>query len=91
VNDPTPGSCDHAITPAQGSARRLDGTPADLARPSHYPAEAVCARCGRPVRCERWFRAGWRHVERFTDPNPGKGEQVTETAIRPDAGTDLVP
>jgi len=56
----------HDITPVKGSARQPDGTPADLTRPMDYPAEALCLECGQPVRCERWFRAGWRHIERFT-------------------------
>ena len=46
-------STGHDITPVKGSARQLDGTPADLTRPSHYPIEALCLECGRPIRCER--------------------------------------
>jgi hypothetical protein len=59
----------HEIIPEPGTARRIrDGEPARLTRPSDYPIEAVCKTCGRPVRCERWLLAGWRHIERFTDP-----------------------
>jgi hypothetical protein len=57
---------DHDPAPLPGSCRQLDGSEPDLSRPSHYPVEAVCLICGQPVRCERWFRAPWRHVERFT-------------------------
>ena len=57
---------DHDITPVKGSARQPDGQPADLTRPLDYPAEALCLECGQPVRCERWFLAGWHHIERFT-------------------------
>ncbi len=58
----------HDITPLEGSARRLDGQPADLTRPTHYPVEAICAECGQPVRCERWFLSEWRHIDRFSIP-----------------------
>jgi hypothetical protein len=57
---------DHDPAPLPGSCRQLDGSEADLTRPSHYPVEALCATCGQPIRCERWFRAPWRHVARFT-------------------------
>lgn len=60
----------HEITPARGSARQLDGTPADLTRPSHYPVEALCLVCGQPIRCERWFLSGWEHIECFSNPRP---------------------
>ncbi len=56
----------HPITPVMGSARRLDGTTADLMDPRDYPVEAVCLECGHPVRSEWMFLAGWSHVERFT-------------------------
>jgi hypothetical protein len=56
----------HAITPLRGSARQLDGTPADLNRPVHYPVEAICLECGQPIRCERYFLAPWAHIARFT-------------------------
>jgi hypothetical protein len=60
---------DHEITPLAGSARRVrDGTPADLTRPTDYPAEALCLECGQPVRIERFYFGEWRHIERFTDP-----------------------
>jgi hypothetical protein len=61
-------STSHDITPVKGSARQLDGTPADLTRPSHYPVEGLCMVCGQPIRCEKWFRGGWAHVERFSNP-----------------------
>ena len=61
-------SASHAITPVKGSARQLDGTPADLTSPLDYPAEAVCLVCGQPVRIERYFLGDWVHIERFTDP-----------------------
>ena len=61
-------TCNHAITPLAGSARRLDGTPADLTRPLDYPVEAICAECGQPVRCERWLRGDWHHIQRFSNP-----------------------
>jgi len=64
---PAPGErADHEVTPVAGSARLLDGTPADLTRPPHYPCEAVCTECGGPVRCDRWFRASFYHIARFT-------------------------
>lgn len=59
----------HDITPVAGSARRLDGSPADLTRPLDYPVVAVCRECGQPVRCERWLLAGWRHIDRFSNPS----------------------
>ena len=37
-------STSHEITPVAGSARQLDGTPADLARPMDYPVEAALPR-----------------------------------------------
>ena len=52
----------HHITPVIGSARQLDGTPADLTRPLDYPVEAVCLECGQPIRCERWFLCEWVHL-----------------------------
>ena len=60
----------HDITPVRGSARQLDGTPADLTRPMDYPWDALYLVCGRPVRVERWFLGPWRHLERLTIP-PG--------------------
>jgi hypothetical protein len=62
----------HGIIPVKGSARQLDGTRADLTRPSHYPVEAVCLECGQPIRCERWFLGGWEHIKRFSNPEDGK-------------------
>ena len=59
---------DHAITPVPGSARQLDGQPASLLNPAHYPVEALCIECGRPIRVERYYLADWRHIERFTTP-----------------------
>jgi hypothetical protein len=58
----------HDITPVKGSARQLDGTPADLTRPMSYPCEALSLECGQPIQCERWFLGPWRHLERFSDP-----------------------
>jgi hypothetical protein len=58
----------HDITPVKGSARRLDGTPADRCKPLDYPVEAVCSECGQPVRCERWLRGDWHHIQRFSNP-----------------------
>jgi hypothetical protein len=58
----------HDITPVRGSARQLDGTPADLTRPMSYPVEALCLECGQPIRCERWFLCSWVHIERFSNP-----------------------
>jgi hypothetical protein len=58
----------HEIIPEPGTARRLrDGQPADLTRPSHYPVEAICTVCSQPIRCERWLRAEWRHIETDND------------------------
>ncbi len=57
---------EHVITPVRGSARQPDGTPADLTKPMDYPVEALCAVCGGPVRCERWFLGEWVHIEGFT-------------------------
>lgn len=59
---------DHEIVPVRGSARQLDGTPADLLAPMDYPCEALCMECGRPVRCERWLMADWYHIAAFTLP-----------------------
>jgi hypothetical protein len=59
----------HAITPLLGSARRLGGAHANLLDSRHYPVEALCLECGRPVRCERYIAIGdddWIHIERFT-------------------------
>jgi hypothetical protein len=58
----------HDITPVAGSARQLDGTPADLLRVTDYPVEALCLQCGQPVRCERYFLAGWAHIASFSNP-----------------------
>jgi len=57
----------HAITPLAGPPRQLDGTPADLLNPCDYPCEAICAECGQPVRCERWLRGDWHHIQRFSN------------------------
>ena len=62
---------EHAITPVRGSARQLDGTPADLLNPADYPVEAICLECGQPVRCAQYFHLGtacpdWIHIEQFT-------------------------
>ncbi len=64
----SPPARDHDITPVAGSARQLDGTPANLTRPLDFPVEAVCRECGRPIRVERYYLAEWRHIERFTTP-----------------------
>jgi hypothetical protein len=56
----------HAITPVRGSARRVDGTPADLMNPRDYPVEALCLECGGPIRTEQFYSPGWDHIERFT-------------------------
>lgn len=61
-------STSHDITPVAGSARQLDGTPADLTRPLDYPCEAMCLECGGPIRCERWFTGEWYHLEHFSNP-----------------------
>jgi hypothetical protein len=45
-----------------------DGQAASLLNPAHYPVEALCLECGQPVRCERYYLAEWRHIERFTIP-----------------------
>ena len=59
----------HEIIPEPGTARRVrDGQPAQLTRPSDYPATAVCKTCGQPVRCERWLLAGWRHLDPEEEP-----------------------
>jgi hypothetical protein len=60
----------HEITPVAGSARQLDGTPADLTRPSHYPVEGLCLECGQPIRCERFYLSEWRHIA----PAPAAGK-----------------
>ncbi len=56
----------HDITPVAGSVRRLDGSPADLGDATHYPVEAVCGECARPIRSDRFFRRTWYHVAAFT-------------------------
>ena len=66
-------STSHEITPVAGSARQLDGTPADLSRPMDYPVEAVCLVCGQPIRCERYFLSEWVHLERFSNPEGSYG------------------
>lgn len=58
----------HAITPVRGSARRLDGLPANLMDPLDYPVEAICLECGKPIRTERFYSATWTHLESFTIP-----------------------
>ena len=65
-------STSHDIAPVKGSARQLDGTPADLTRPLDYPCEAMCLECGQPIRCERWFLGGRVHIERFSNPGSKK-------------------
>jgi hypothetical protein len=62
-------STSHDITPLAGSACQLDGTLADLTRPTDYPIEALCLVCGQPIRCERWFLGRWEHIARFSDPS----------------------
>ena len=59
---------DHDITPVRGSARGLDGSPADLLKPSDYPIEAICLECGQPIRAERYYLSEWVHILRFTNP-----------------------
>jgi hypothetical protein len=66
---------DHEILPVPGSARQLDGAPADLLAPMDYPMEALCLACGRPVRCERWLMCEWRHIDAFTLAAPTAGGQ----------------
>ena len=61
----------HDITPVKGSARRLDGTPADLLNPRDYPSEALCLGCGQPIRTERYYLSEWVHIDRFTNPPAG--------------------
>jgi hypothetical protein len=61
-------STSHDITPVKGSARKLDGTPADLRNPHDYPVEAVCVECGQPIRCGHWLTGTWRHIERISNP-----------------------
>jgi hypothetical protein len=58
----------HEITPVAGSARQLDGAPADLTSPLDFPAEALCLKCGHPIRCERWFLGNWWHIDQFSVP-----------------------
>jgi len=53
---------DHRITPAEGSAHRADGRPADLLNPLDYPVTAVCLACGRPIRVERMMYSEWKHT-----------------------------
>jgi hypothetical protein len=58
---------EHEILPAPGTVRReRDGAPAALTDPQAYPVVAVCD-CGRPVRCEAWFRAPWLHTDETGD------------------------
>ncbi len=54
----------HQITPRQGTARRLDGSPADLLDPRDYPVVAECLECGQPVRVERYYLSEWVHTAR---------------------------
>ena len=54
----------HEIVPEPGTARRKDGSPADLTRPSDYPVTAICKVCGQRIRCERYYLAEWRHIEK---------------------------
>jgi hypothetical protein len=58
----------HDITPVKGSARGLDGTPADLLDFRDYPCEALCLECGRPIRVERYWFDDWVHIARFSNP-----------------------
>lgn len=64
----TPGL--HTVTPLLGSCRQLDGEPASLMEPRHYPVEAVCRKCGQPIRTERYYSPVWDHIERFTMTGP---------------------
>jgi hypothetical protein len=61
------GTDGHEPAPRPGTARRPGGQPADLRNAAHYPVTARCMTCGRPIRCDRWFRGGWHHV----DDGPG--------------------
>ncbi len=54
--------CGHEIIPRPGTARRADGSLADLRNPLHYPVTAACDRCGREIRCNRYLTGEWRHV-----------------------------
>jgi hypothetical protein len=54
----------HVIEPSPGTAcRTRDGKPADLLSPLDYPVLAVCAECGRAIRCRRYLFADWIHVD----------------------------
>jgi hypothetical protein len=39
----------------RAAARQLDRSPAALNMPMDYPAEALCLKCGQPIRVKRWF------------------------------------
>jgi hypothetical protein len=53
----------HKITPKADTARRLDGSPADLLDPRSYPVVAECLECGRTVRVEAYFFSDWEHLD----------------------------
>ena len=57
----------HHITPKAGTARQLDGQPADLLNPRDYPVRGRMPRMGGPIRVERYYRSEWVHIARFSD------------------------
>lgn len=60
----------HELAVRPGSARSVSGKNAgqraNLRLPRHYPVEAVCRLCGRPVRREKMAPAvyDWTHLDR---------------------------
>lgn len=58
------------MTPVLGSCRQLTGEPASLMNPDHYPVEAICKECARPIRTPRFWSAVWEHIEQFTMAAP---------------------
>jgi hypothetical protein len=47
----------HTAEPAPGSFRATTGEDADLFNLDHYPVQATCRVCNKPIRAETFLRA----------------------------------
>jgi hypothetical protein len=59
---PIAGS-DHTIEPVKDSWYTQGGLRANLFRPDHYPIQAVCSVCSRPILAKS-FLQDWMHFSR---------------------------
>lgn len=62
-----PAMSDHEIQPVVDSWYTITGLKADLLKPWHYPIEALCMTCGKPIMAYNYF-SDWVHIERFCVP-----------------------